>query len=233
MATTAGNSDRRATLIIALLAIVLIALILMSVLTAASKVTGTEFSPHTFDTRSFQFNEVPLTEVQVTGNIRTTITDSTSRYLVANKLIQPIKNNPRWDLVRISRAFRSGDPADTTILLAYLNGQGGAKFDWEQWSKDHAPAAKVFWPFIQQMAIDRLYLMMPQAFEIAENETDANALQSKLNAYLLSELPEFSRDLAAAGYRDIAVSALESAIQQHGANEALEAAKQSIATSEG
>ena len=55
MATTAGNSDRRATLIIALLAIVLIALILMSVLTAASKVTGTEFSPHTFDTRSFPF----------------------------------------------------------------------------------------------------------------------------------------------------------------------------------
>lgn len=185
-------------------------------LLGATNIEGSEFAPTHFETRKFELAEFPLVRRQIKPVVHSASTDSTSRYLIANKLIDVPKSKPlRWDLVSIRRLFASSSLADASVLIAYLEGRGGNGIDWEQWSKDHPKAAGVLWPFVQQMAIDNLYLLLPRVFELAENETDPVQLKEDLDAYLINELPGFSIDLFNAHYQQQALTALRSARQRH------------------
>ena len=182
----------------------------------ASSVNGSEFAPTHFETRTFALAELPVVHRQIKPVVHSTSINSTSQYLVANKLINVPKSKPlRWDLVSINRFFATSNLADAGVLVAYLEGRGGNGIDWEQWSKDHPKAASIFWPFVQQMAIDHLYLLLPRVFELAENETDPSKLKNDLDAYLINELPSFSDDLFNANYRQEAVNALQSARERY------------------
>lgn len=180
---------------------------------AGSGVSGREFAPTHFQIRSFDLREVPWLGWQVGGVKRTVVINSTSQYLIANKWLNVPKTVPqRWDLVQINHDLGSIDTADPSILTAYLEGHGSHGIDWEQWSKDHPQAAAVLWPLVQQMAIDHLYLLLPQVFDLARQHTDGIELQQSLDDFLASELPSFAEDLQHAGRGPQAIAALQSAI---------------------
>ncbi|MEZ6090581.1 MAG: hypothetical protein R3C05_21685 [Pirellulaceae bacterium] len=179
---------------------------------AASSVGGTEFAPTHFEKRTFAVLELPLVHIQLRPVDHTSTTDSTSRYLIANKLVDvPKTKASRWDLVSIGRLIPDSNQADASVLTAYLDGHGGNAIDWKQWSTKNPKAARVLWPFVQQMAMDNLYLLMPRVFELAENETDPIQLKNDLDAFLIDALPDFAEDLFNARYHQQALDALRSA----------------------
>ncbi|QDV15385.1 hypothetical protein CA51_52990 [Rosistilla oblonga] len=186
------------------------------ILWLASGVSGREFAPSHFQTRTFNVASVPWIGFQIGSLDHSSVNDATSQYLIANKLINvPATPPKRWDLLEIHRNVSLPHDADASVLTLYLTGRGSHGVDWEQWSKDHPAAAAVFWPFVQQLAIDQLYLMLPQAFDLARQQTDPVELQQALDDYFVAEFPAFAADLAHAGREAEAIAALESAIDRY------------------
>ncbi|QDV71831.1 hypothetical protein Poly24_55710 [Rosistilla carotiformis] len=182
----------------------------------SSGVSGREFAPSHFHTRNFEVAQIPWLGFQIGGLQHSSSNDSTSQYLIAQKLIRVPTTPPvRWDLVEIHHNIGLPQEADTSVLTAYLTGQGSHGVDWEKWSKDHPAAAAVFWPFVQQLAIDQLYLMLPDAFDLARQQTNPVELQQALDDYFVAEFPAFAADLAHAGRSAEAIAALESAIGRY------------------
>lgn len=189
-------------------------LILCFFVWASAKVEGDEFSPSHFQTRRFELRAV--FNLQLQKIVHTDKTDSTSQYLIAQKLINVPSGKPkRWDLVNISS---SSNTADTDILISHL-----ASNRWETWSKNHPKAAPVLWSFVQRMAIDDLYLLLPRVFEIAEAETNPVRLQSALDLYLTGELPSFATDVFYSGREQDAINMLKSALKTYHDNLGLKA----------
>ena len=176
---------------------------------SACSLSGHEFSPTHFQTRRFELKA--FFGVQLRKISHTDLTDATSQYLVAQKLVTVPKEKPkRWDLVHISRSSSTGGVADSSILIRYL--ESGV---WEQWSVDHPKAAAVLWPLVQRMAIDDLYLLLPGVFEIAETETNPVRLQAAIDGYLCNDLPMFARDMFASGREKDALALLNSAAKHY------------------
>src|SRR3954469_17991095 len=86
-ANTSGRIPWWVKLIIAVLAILIIGCILVGVTAIFGRVSGTEFSPQTFDRQEYYFWQLPLVRIQVTSIHRRPITGALESHLKSNKLI--------------------------------------------------------------------------------------------------------------------------------------------------
>ena len=183
------------------LSIVGVALVVLVCTALFGTVNGEEFSPDTFDRRTFRYLEVPLIGLQVQPIKRQITTNPLVTYLQTNKLLGTQSKAPQWDLVNVQR---SGDWSDTdaSILCRYLDAKqaavDGGDFYWLHWTKQNKPAANVLWPIVSRLARQRMYVLLPDVFAAANRLTDATRLQQSIkntlrDAYL--DLASIQQDL--------------------------------------
>jgi hypothetical protein len=172
----AASSQRTYSLLailgIGFVALIVLALVLLFCIFAFGVVVGEEFSPDTFESRSYYYWQIPLLQVQVTSVVQETSTGAFASRLIADKLIKKRKHS-RWDLVRqyAGGGMYSGDSA---LLARHLDSSMFSNSDWSTWTDDHAKLAAVFWPRVASLARADLYVLLPGIFETALANTSAD-----------------------------------------------------------
>jgi hypothetical protein len=176
-------------------------------------VHGKEFCPRTFERRSYSYYEIPLVGIQVTGEQHDDLTGDTEKAVVANKFI-PAPTSPKqdWHVLVGSRSTKLRRPGDAGLLMQYLDAEDADKnHRWLKWSNDHAELAKVFWPAVQQLALHKLYLFMPDLFDLAKTNDDPTKLKKELDLAVAQKLRELSQRLKDRGDDTGAASVLKEA----------------------
>lgn len=204
---------QRQVLVAVVAAVVLVGFVALATL-VQGRVSGTEFSPDTFQQRSFTFWEIPLVHLQISPIRRSGSVNSLTNYLKAKNLITSNSKQPTWHLVELSRGAVSASPGDAEILVGYLDANGGGTTTWRTWSNDHPKRAAVLWPRVQQLAKRELYLLMPDLFEIARQAESPEQLRQQLDRYVVAQYAEMIADLIEAEQIDIAEGLLEEALEQ-------------------
>ena len=195
---------------ITLAATLLVVLVGFFVIRTQGHVSGSEFAPSNFQTRSFTFYEIPLLHLQITPIRRTISSSTTSTYLRQKGLINVGKGAPsRWHLLALSRGLTGTTPADANLLSEQLTLKHGSDDFWRKWSIDHPSHAKILWPVVQKLAERELYVLLPALLEraaIVQDDTAQNVagLQSVIDEYLQDEYARLIADMKEAGRTDLA-----------------------------
>ncbi len=164
-------------------------------------ISGEEFCPDTFTRRSFAYFEIPLLGFQVSPISRKDITNGLESHLATNKFVAVTKQldpPPPWHLVTSLRSGIVTFYGDAAILCMYLDAQDDQGFYWQQWTEKHPELAKALWPLVVETACQRLYLFIPDLFELAGQAADPVTLDRKLRAALArnyAHLAEVQQDL--------------------------------------
>jgi hypothetical protein len=172
-------------ILIACLAALIIGCILIGVTAIFGRVTGTEFSPQTFDRRTYSYWQLPLVRIQITQVTRVVSTGALENHLMSNAYIPATPNQiTAWDLVKKSVGTGGESVNDPQILLDYLDLEDAGGYQvWLRWSEDHPDYAQVFWPVIARLVRGNLYLYLPEFFRIARAaDGDAQSLADELQA---------------------------------------------------
>jgi hypothetical protein len=144
-------------------------------------VTGEEFSPDTFQQRTFTYYQIPLLRIQITPVFRDSATTGVDRYLSGNGFLASARPSPRWHVVRAIGAGWGHWIGDAQILCNYLDqtDEQGA-YVWLRWSKEHPELAKCLWPTIVELARENLYMFVPELMVLAQSARDADQLSREL-----------------------------------------------------
>ena len=175
--------------------------------------TGTEFSPDDFTIRRFSYKYDPMTNWVISGRKYEKGYTFAMPDLVADKYIKPVfKKKRNWHLVEDNGYYYYGYSADSDarLLVDFLqlydeNGEN----KWTVWNSDHPKLARVFWPFIAEMARDKTYLVVSDVLTFAldsdhsdPKKFDAALQQEVAKAYLkLGKIDLENNDLESAEYR--------------------------------
>jgi hypothetical protein len=210
------SSRRRSVLIIALVGLSVAGTFALVILTFGG-VSGTEFSPTHFQSRTFTVREVPWLRMQISPIRRTASQLSTSQYLVAQSLIQPPKGSPSvWHLVGLSRGAMQESPADAKLLTDQLelaiDGSTGGNAFWHDWSIREPAKAKVLWQTVQKLAIRELYILLPTIFASALDAKDDTVLRRSIDDYLRTSYHELVMEMRSTGRTELASELLAEAI---------------------
>ncbi|MFT7639439.1 MAG: hypothetical protein ACI9G1_001175 [Pirellulaceae bacterium] len=146
-------------------------------------VSGVEFSPDSFERRSFHYYQIPFLQAQVRGISREPLNRAFGQDLVTRKKIKNNNvNKERWLLVRQSN---SNYHADVQILLDFLDASddSGQEY-WRQWTIDNDKLSNVVWPLVAQTVRDDLYTAVPDIFELIHEDADPNELKKAIETKL-------------------------------------------------
>jgi hypothetical protein len=142
-----------------------------------SSITGTEFSPNNFQSRSFSYTRFPGTKMRLTstklGPSGSAISGDVLRY------VRKLQGEPQWHVESVSGLETQSYPAAILIQCLSQRDSNGDDF-WGAWSANNANAAGVFWPLVQQAAVAELYFLVPDLLNTAEMETEPQRLESEV-----------------------------------------------------
>lgn len=188
-----GSGTRGLWIVLGLVALLVVFLVLLFCSLVFGTVWGEEFSPDTFDRRTFTYQEIPLIHVQIWPITRTNSASSLEQLLTKNKLIPASTNaTPRWDLVSMTHVKPGSEKCDARILCLYFGNEGLAPNTvWLDWTQSNAELAKVFWPVVAKVARQQLYIFVPDLFEAARQATDPKKFQAELDLLLARKYREF------------------------------------------
>ena len=132
------------------------------------RVAGEEFSPYTFQRRTYSYYEVPFIHFQITPVKRQIHRNPVEEMLVEERCVRAETSSQRWDLVAAHRGGAAWRQGAARILRYYLDARSrdGARF-WRTWTVEHATLAKTLWPAIAELARRRLYCCIPPLFNAA------------------------------------------------------------------
>jgi hypothetical protein len=165
---------------------------------AFGHVNGLEFSPQSFERRSYTFFQIPLVRWQVTPTSRSDETLMFEQYLRQQRLLPHRRGPRRWDIVWVVEASRQRD-GNPAILTRYLDLEGTQpKQHWHQWTIDHPEQAKALWPAVQLAAVLNAYELIPPLFDFAATDAPAEDFAQQLWQRLSRSLTELADDRAAA-----------------------------------
>lgn len=160
------KSNRKCHTFIGLIAIAVVALLGL-IYISSRNYEGVEFSPYSFQTRSFNyrlsiFSGFSQGTMIVEPSAAFCSTDVT-KYL-SNSTQSPVALS-RWDLVNsgsltIDGTFRG----EASVLVEALQMFDSKANDtvWGKWSFDNPKLAAVLWPSIQELAIHNIYFVIPE-----------------------------------------------------------------------
>lgn len=173
------------------------------------RVSGSEFSPNTFEQRQFSYYEIPFVKIQVMPVQRSAVPSGLHNLLMANSLIPPSKTPDRWDLVATNQTEGYSPECDAAILANYLNDDPWAGNRWTLWTEEHADLANVFWAKVADMARFSRYLIIPSLFRAAERADSAKELEAELIQLCTTEIEIAAVEWSNQGQTDQAVRAYE------------------------
>jgi hypothetical protein len=184
-------------------------------------VHGTEFSPQTFERRSYSFYELPLVGVQVTAIQHDDLTGIAETFLTSNKYVAvPPAGSPQdWHIIVGSRGTRMFRKGDASFLMQYLDSKDAGEYHrWVKWSEDNPKLAKVFWPAVQRFAKHDLYIFIPDLFLLAKQHSDAVKLQAALDKLVAEKLLFLAERLQRRAEHAEAIKVLDEAAKLDPAN---------------
>jgi hypothetical protein len=191
-------------------------------------VHGTEFSPQTFERRSYSFYELPLVGVQVTAIQHDDLTGVAETFLTSNNYVAtPPAGSPQdWHIIVGSRGTKLLREGDASILIQYLDSKDSADYHrWVKWSEDNPKLAKVFWPAVQRLAENDLYIFIPDLFLLAKQQSDTVKLQAALDKLVAEKLLFLARRLQAREEHGEAIKVLGEAARLDPANKEVQKAR--------
>ena len=149
-------------------------------------IRGEEFSPTTFERRSFAYYQIPLLRIQVAPVVRQVTTNDLESLIRQEFLVsQNSEPAPRWDLVRAHQAGRPTFSGDAEILAVYLDARTSTgNLVWQQWTQENRELARILWVEIQKLAEDGWYLLVPDLFDLAEKTDEVDAFQQLIDRKL-------------------------------------------------
>ena len=180
-------------------------------------VSGIELCPQTFERRSFDYYEVPLVGWQVTKVTRITLTGDTEKHLVKNKLLPTSPGGKTtWHIVRAQRGRRSWT-GDAGILVNYFEAEDSAGNPiWLEWTTANPQLAAVLWPAISQLAVDGLYVYVPEVIALAapaQDAQDAGTFPAQLDQQLATAYHAAAMSCQKAGNHEAAVEYFDQALR--------------------
>jgi tetratricopeptide (TPR) repeat protein len=183
-------------------------------------VQGQEFSPDTFQRRSFAYYELPLFGLQVSPISRDFNTGTCEKYLIDQKLVVPdpkASAEPRWDLVYANRGFgateRLSAYSEAKILCYYLDAlDKDGKSIWRTWSEKNPSQAGILWPAIASLARQHLYLFTPDLMRLAGANPTPEQLKSQIAQTLSAKYCLLARSHKSLGRYDTAVELFTEAL---------------------
>lgn len=181
-----SNPRMKKVIITIALTLLVVAPLTCFVVIFTGSVSGTEFSPDTFERRFYTYVEIPFFHIQISPIIRERLPSALLKHLKNNNYITEAEIlNPRWDIIYESRLKPNSPRCDARLLWQYLDRQNaGAEQSWLRWSKENPKLAKVFWPAIAKVARMKHYLLVPELFRLARQFSDPNLLKSEIDTYL-------------------------------------------------
>jgi len=87
-----------------------------------------------------------------------------------------------------------------------------------KWSEDNPKLAKVFWPAVQRLAENDLYIFIPDLFLLAKQQSDTVKLQAALDKLVAEKLLFLARRLQAREEHGEAIKSLDEAAKLDPAN---------------
>lgn len=154
-------------------------LVLVLIIAIFGRVRGEEFSPDTFERRTFSYHEVPFLGIQVTPIRRVSETGVLESYVVRSNLVaQQNDDNPRWDLVSVSRMNGSSE-TDAALLRSYLASDGSDY--WKSWSDANPEMAKLLWAEVAHLARRQMYLLIPDVMVCTQESADVTQLRQRVD----------------------------------------------------
>jgi hypothetical protein len=180
-------------------------------------VHGTEFCPQTFERRSYSYYELPILRIQVTGERHEDLTGATELCLTSHKYITPAASGKQdWHVLVGSRGTRLRRPGDAGLLIEYLDAKESDDYHrWARWSEEHDALAKVFWPAVQQLAMNEQYVYLPDLFDLTKTIDDSVKLKQEVDRVVAERGQE-------SGGRSQGFKALSSSDMKNDRNDALE-----------
>ncbi len=149
-------------------------LVAVGILSNWASISGIEFSPNTFQTRSFAYSRIPGTQMRLSKTKLGTPSSPTSTDVLKHL---PTLNRPQeWHVATIT-SWGSERHAANVLLEAFRQRDASGLDVWGQWSTKNPNAAAIFWPLVQQVALRQLYSCIPDLLEIAESTTDSTSLE--------------------------------------------------------
>jgi hypothetical protein len=152
-------------------------------------VNGQEFCPETFERRRYHYVQLPLVHVQLTGEDDKDISGATEVFVTSQKYFRKKSPaNPQWHTITTQRGARA-ETGDARLLIEYLDAKNSDEYHrWVKWSEDHPKLAAELWPAVQQLAEQRQYLAIPDAFDLAKAADDPATLKQQLDTLLKTRL---------------------------------------------
>lgn len=137
-------------------------------------ISGVEFSPNTFQTRSFSYSRIPGTQMRLSKTKLGTLSSPTSTDILKHL---PTLNRPQeWHVATIA-SWGSERHAANVLIEAFRQRDASGMDVWSEWSTKNPNVAAMFWPLVQQVAFQQLYSCIPELLEIAESNTDSASLE--------------------------------------------------------
>ena len=152
-------------------------------------VQGIEFSPDTFESRTFVYYEIPLIRARVTGVHREDISGTLQGTVAGMNLVRAAAADPpHWHLVAMTRGSAYYQD-DALIIYQYFQnynqltggtatsmfGESPAAEFWRNWTTRHDELAEILWPAVAEVCRRDLYIFAPELFTAAEQLTVAEA----------------------------------------------------------
>ena len=164
---------------IAGLSVLVLLAVLAYVTITLGHVYGEEIASETFQRRKFNYFQLPIIELQISGITRTDSTGELENFLIDEKIISvaatktPPDESIRWDLVNANRFGVIFMRGEAEILCHYLDAKDAdEKNVWIEWSEENPKLAKVIWPAVVSVAQQELYIFVPELLDLATSARD-------------------------------------------------------------
>lgn len=169
----------------------------------STRVSGLELNVGDFRLRQFSFRRDPFTNTQLSGikysdpGWHPTWTSgkqaANPEIVIAKHLDRTIPK--RWDLVDFDGTLAT---ADANIFLTLMSASGPeGNYFWLEWTKRHPQHATVFWPAVQQLALDSNYSYLPGLFElVSDQDSDIDSFKKSVQSYLDAITQQDNKDQA-------------------------------------
>jgi len=217
-----GRRNKWATrIIVAGLSLLVLLAVLAYVTVILGHVHGEEIATETFQRRKFEYFQLPVIELQISGIVRTDSTGVLEDHLIKKKIISvaKVKTPPdesiRWDLVtanRLGKIFKRGEAEILCHYLDAVNADGDNL--WVEWTDENPELAKVVWPAVVSVAQQELYIFVPELLELATNAKDPDTLKSQLDELLSDQYLRIAQTQQHLDRHELAVELFTRAIQR-------------------
>lgn len=175
-------------------------LVLALVWYATGWISGEEFCPHNFQMRRFTYWQPRFYSKGYYKTEEYNITFAAE--LMATGTL-PTSSQERWDLVNDNYSNPLNREFEARFLADLLNRRSSSgDLFWVAWSSDNVELAKRFWPLVSRLAVDRLYLVIPEVFSVpirATPDLSPAAFERRLLEVTQRQLRAVRDEAAAAG----------------------------------